>query len=68
MVWAGRDLIDHLVPSHLLWAGTPSTTPRCSKLHPTWPSTIPGEDIHSFSGQPVPEPHNPQNKEFLPYI
>jgi len=24
--------------------------------------------MHSFSGQPVPVPHHPQSKEFLPYI
>jgi len=27
-----------------------------------------GGDIHRFSGQPVPVPHHPHSKEFLPYI
>jgi len=31
MVWVGRDLIDHLVPLPLPWAGTPSARPTCSK-------------------------------------
>jgi len=42
MVWIGRDLKDHLVPTLLPWAGTPSTRPGCSDLHPTWPWTLPG--------------------------
>jgi len=46
MVWVGRDLKDHLVPTPLPWAGTPSTRPGCSKPHPTWPWTLPG------TGQP----------------
>jgi len=37
MVWVGRDLKHHLVPGPLPWAGTPFTTPGCSKPHPTWP-------------------------------
>ena len=28
-------------PPPLPWAGTPSTRPRCSKSHPTWPWTLP---------------------------
>ena len=31
MVWAGRDSKDHLVPTPLPWAGTPSTRPGCSE-------------------------------------
>jgi len=42
MVWVGRDLIDHLVPTPLLWAGTPSTRPDCSEPHPTWPWALLG--------------------------
>ena len=34
MVWVGRDLSDHLVPTPLPGAGTPSTRPGCSK-HPS---------------------------------
>jgi len=41
MVWVAGDLIDHLVPHSLPWAGAPSTRPRCSKLHATWPWTLP---------------------------
>jgi len=33
MVWVGRDLKDHLVPTPPPWAGTPSTRPGCSKPH-----------------------------------
>jgi len=42
MLWVGRDLKDHLVPTPMPWAGTPSTRPGCSELHPTWPWTLPG--------------------------
>ena len=42
MVWVGSDFKDHLVPTPLPWAGTPSARPGCSKLHPTWPWTLPG--------------------------
>ena len=42
MVWVGRDLKDHLVPTPLPWTGTPSTRPGCPKPHPTWPWTLPG--------------------------
>jgi len=38
MVWVGKDLIDHLVPTPLPWAGKPSTKTGCSKLCPTWPN------------------------------
>jgi len=69
MVWVGRDLKDHLVPSPLPWTGTPFTRPGCSKPCPTWPWTLPGRGgIHSFSGQPVPVFHHPHRKEILPNI
>ena len=42
MGWVGRDLIDHLVPNTLLWAGASSTRPGCSKPCPAWPWTLPG--------------------------
>ena len=42
MVWVGRDLKDHLFPTPLPWAGTSSTRPGCSELHPTWPWALPG--------------------------
>jgi len=37
MIWIRKDRIDHLVPTSLPWAGTPSTRPVCSKPHPAWP-------------------------------
>jgi len=37
MVWVGHDLIDHLIPTPLPRAGTPSTSPGCSEPRPTWP-------------------------------
>jgi len=42
MVRVGRDLKDHLVPTPLTWAGTPSTRSGFSKPHPAWPWTLPG--------------------------
>jgi len=42
MIWIGRELTDHLVPTPLPWAGTPSTRPGCSKPCPAWPWTLPG--------------------------
>ena len=68
MVRVGRDLKDHLVPILLPWAGTSSTTPGCSELHPTCPWTPPGGGIHSFSGQPVPVFHHPHGEKSLPNI
>ena len=42
--WLGFEvnLKDHLVPTSLPWAGTPSTRPSCSKPHPAWPWTLLG--------------------------
>jgi len=42
MVWVGSKLRDHLVPTPLPWARTPTTRSGCSKPHPTWPSALPG--------------------------
>ncbi|XP_075271359.1 proteasomal ATPase-associated factor 1-like isoform X1 [Opisthocomus hoazin] len=36
MVWVGRDLKAHLVPTPLPSAGTSSTSLGCPELHPTW--------------------------------
>jgi len=41
MVWVGRDLKYHLVPTPLTWARTPSTSPGYSKPHPTLRVTEP---------------------------
>ena len=46
----GRDLEDHLVPTPLPWAGTSSTGPGCSELHPTWPWTS-SELVHKYHTQ-----------------
>lgn len=35
MVWVGMDSKDHLLPTLLPWAGTPTTRPGF--LHPDWP-------------------------------
>jgi len=41
MVWVGRDLIDHIIPTPLPWTGTRSTRPGCSEPCPAWPWTLP---------------------------
>ena len=55
LIW--RVLKDHVSPTPLLWARIPSSRPGCSEPYPIWPWTLPGVDIHSFSGQPVPVLH-----------
>jgi len=58
MVWVGRDLKDHPVPAR----------PGSSKSYPTWPWTLPGRGIHSFSGLPIPGPHHTHRKEFFFFV
>lgn len=54
-IWVGRDFKDHLVPALMPWAGTSSSRPSCSKLHPTCPlEHFQGWGTHSFFGKPVP--------------
>ena len=65
MVWIGRDLKDHLFPTPLPWAGTPSTRPGCSKPIQPGLEHCQGWGIHNLSGQPVPVPHHPHGEEFL---
>lgn len=36
MVWVDRELKDHLIPTHLPWAGTATIKPGCSEPHPIW--------------------------------
>lgn len=36
IVWDGRDLKDHLLPTPLAQTGTLSTRPGCSKPHLAW--------------------------------
>jgi len=70
MVWAGRDLKDHLVP-------TPSPCHEQGHLSldqvaqsPVQPGLehFQGGGTHGFSGQPVPVPHHPQSEGFPSYI
>jgi len=68
MAWVGRDLKDHVVPSPLPWAGTPSTRPVCSKPHPPGLEDCQGEGSHNFSAPSVQVPHQPHSKEFPAYI
>jgi len=68
MVWVGRDLKDHLVPPPLPWQGyLPLDQVVQSPIQPGL-EHCQGGGSHSFSGQPVPVPHDPQGKEFLPNI
>lgn len=53
---------NHSVPALLLWVGTPSTTPACSK--PIQPAHFQAWGIHIFSGLPVPVPHHPTVNNF----
>lgn len=36
MIWGGKDLEDHLVPTPSFWAGAPSRS-GCLKPHLVWP-------------------------------
>ena len=67
MVWVGRDLIDHPVPTPCPGQGPLPPDPAASS--PVQPSLehCQGGGSHSFSGQPGPGPHHPQSKEFLFY-
>lgn len=40
VVWFGKVLKDHPVPTPLPWAGTIFTKAGCLKPHPTWPWTL----------------------------
>lgn len=48
MVWAGRDLKDHLIPRPVV-DRAPLCRQCCSEDHPTWPDQAWG--IHNFSGK-----------------
>ena len=65
MVWVGRDLKDHLVPTPLPWAGTPSTRPGAQSPIQPGLEHCQGGGSHSFSGQPVPVPQHPHREEFF---
>jgi len=68
MVWVGKDVIVHLFPTPLPWAGT--LPPAQGAPSPVQPGLEPcqGGGSHSCSGQPGPGPHHPQGAEFLPSI
>ena len=62
IVWVGRDLKDHRVPTPL-----PLDQVAQGQIQPAL-ERFQGWGIHSSSGQPVPAPHHPHSKEFLPSI
>jgi len=68
MVWVGRDLIDHLVPTPLHGEGHLPLDQVAQS--PVQPGLEPFQawGIHSFSGRPVPVAHHPQCKEFFSYF
>ena len=68
LVWVGRDLKDHLVPtpSHRQGHLPPDQAAACTIQSDL--EHCQGQGIHSFSGQPVPVSCHHQIKEFLPYI
>ena len=57
---------DHLAPTPLAWAGTPSTRPGCSKAHPTWSWTFLGSGHPQLLWATCSMPHHPHHKKFLP--
>lgn len=50
MVWVRKDPQDHLVLMALLWPGTPSIRPHCSKLIQPSLEHFQGQGKYSFSG------------------
>jgi len=68
MVWVGRDLKDHLVPSPCHGQGhLPLAHAAQSSIQPGL-EHCQGGGSHSFSRQPVPLPHHPHSEEFPSYI
>jgi len=61
MVWVGRDFKDHLIPT------PPLDQAAQSRIQPGL-EHCQGGGSHSFSGQPLPVPHQHQSKEFLSCI
>jgi len=68
MVWVGRDLTDHLVPTPCHRQGHLSVD--WSAQSPIQPGLEHFQEgvSHNFSGQHVPVPHNSHHKEILPYF
>lgn len=62
VVWVERHLRDHPVPILPPWAGMPPARSGWSGPHPTWPWTLPGTGIHSFSEQLIPTVSLPNSK------
>jgi len=68
MVWVGQDFKYHPVPTPCHRQGHfPLDQVAQSHIQPGL-EHFQGGGTHSFSGQPVPSPHHPHSKEFLPYI
>ena len=59
MVWVGRELIDHLVPTPLPLDRVTQSPIQLGLEH------CQGGGFHNFSGQPVPVPHHTHGEEFL---
>jgi len=67
MAWVGRDHKDHLIPIPVQWTwlyGFPSPAQAAKGPIQSVFECLQGWGIHNFSGQPVPGPHCPLNKEF----
>lgn len=63
MVWARKNLRDHLVQMALLWAGTPSAgSIQLAHEH------FQGQGIHKFSRESVSVLHHPHSEEFISSI
>lgn len=56
------DLEDHLIPAPLPRAGTSSTGPASSELHPAWSGTLPGMGQTQILWKVVPVVHHPHHK------
>lgn len=67
MVWAGKVLVRPYSSNSLPWAGISPTRSGWPKSNPAWP-WAPAGTGQLFSGQPVPIPHHPLSKVFLPSI
>jgi len=65
VLWAGRDLIDHLVPTPLLGQGHLPLDQVAQRAVQPALECVQGGGIHSSSGQPVPGPHHPHGEELL---
>jgi len=68
MACVGRDLRNHLVPTPCHGYGChPSDEAAQGPIQPSH-EHLQARGIHSFLGQPVPEPHHPLSKEIATNI